>query len=680
MTKWQTGFDPNAGLVIDQITYFRLSRSPHNYPVALENLWWSVLLELEDTSIDQFEYATSDFANDLLIPIAYDADDRGRVLPSQPLVIYARKPLIEALNLLDNPYQVISVRLGATTPERFLDQTASAENTSEFRVEDDTVITAIIDDGIAIAHDLFRNGPVSSRIHHARIFDAEPEKTRSHSSVGRALDRAEIDKLLSDCTFGGMLDEDLFYARTGQVDMSEDVFSTVALQTSHGTHVAGLAAGYSISDACKNRPIICAALPSRIVTDTTGLDMIPTLYLAFHILAKQARRFRMHNGKRAPVIFNFSYGNTGGPHDGTGIFAKMFDFYFGENAASPKGHEQTAWLTLPAGNNNLNRLHAIDDPAASSDTTMLELTVLPDDRTPSQVQIWLPHSLEDHQPDLASIKVTAPFEDELGLIRTQPGQHAALLNSDDCEVAWLAYQYVGGTTERGLVTLSINPTGGLKDRSDTAPAGVWKIEICRSTETNEEPIHIWVRRDETLHGHKSGGRQAFFSNGTYKRFGKYGEPLAVDPPDTDSPVRRSGTISGFACGATPITVAAYSEQEGELSPYSAAGPLNPSPNSPKPMRSGPDVAAMGDESQVLRGVLSAGSRSGSWVRLSGTSVATPRVARAASKDIADFKGDGRAWCKVAAKRDPFELTGRSLKTRAGAGGICIPVFDDEAPD
>ncbi len=677
MLTWISNHDPSPARIIDHVTKFRLSRESHHYSAKLEVIWWSVLIELEDTSIDQFAIATANYAQDLLIPVAYDCQDRKRVLATQPLVIYARQPLIERLNKSDNPYHVTSVRLGAVTPDRFLDHDAVQSPLPEILVDDETVVQAVIDDGIAIAHDLFRTSGTSSRIQFAKIFEAEPRKKFSKSSVGRNLEQNEINELLRECTFGGLLDEDLFYKKSGQIDLANEVFSTVALRKSHGTHVTALAAGHSSTEHCVKRPIICATLPSRMVADTTGHDLLPTLYLAFHILVKQARRFRTRTTRKlAPVVFNFSYGDTSGPHDGTGLYSSLFDYYFGSNAKPCNNELQKAWLTLPAGNSNLARVHALDDPKAPHTNVTLDLDVLPDDHTTTQVDIWMPNSVIDKQPDFATIKVSAPFEICKGSIRTQPGQHTELVNNEGMEVACLSYQYVGGNTQRGLVTLSINPTANRIQSSDLSSAGQWTVEICRTEGVSREPIHIWIRRDETLPGFRPGGRQAYFDNPDYKRFGPYGEPLAVDPPDSKSPIRRSGTISGFACGVSPIVVAAYTEQTALLSSYSSAGLLNPSENPSGSPRLGPDLTAKGDDSPILHGVISAGSRSGSWVRMNGTSVAAPQVARAAAEGILDFPDDGRAWAIDATELCPFKLEGDPEITRAGAGGLRVTTFDN----
>ncbi len=672
MVKWIPNPDPAAADIIDHVAHFRLNLADHHHLSAPDQVWWSVLIALDGVSIDGFEALAQDYADDLMIPAAYDQADRALVLPRQPVTIFARARLIERMNRWGNGLGVVSVLLGASVPTRFLDPEAQPQDLPEIVVPEGTVVQAVVDDGIALAHDLFRRDATTTRIHHAHLFETEP-LAGGHATLGRGLEAGQIDALLRECTIGGMLDEDLFYARSGQVDLAQDVFSTVAMRRSHGTHVMALAAGDPMPEARADRPIICAALPSRIVADTTGFDMVPVLYLAFHILVRQARRFRTEQGAFAPVVFNFSYGNTGGPHDGTQVFAEMFDRYFGPRAVSPAGRRQRAWLTLPAGNANLDRLHAVA-PHGSNRPVRLDLAVLPDDRTPSHVQIWLPVAAPGAVPPDAQITVRAPGGTDSGTIPAHPGQHTALVNARGERIAWLACQFVGGETKRSLVTLSINPTANIETGADLAPAGLWNIEIERPPQCSDGAFHIWVLRDDTLPGQMPGARQAFFDNPGYKRFDRFGAPLPVDPKDSDCPVRRSGTLSGFACADSPVVVAAYTAHTAELSGYSAAGPLNPSRDRPQPQRQGPDLAARGDDSLVRRGVISAGSRSGSWVRLSGTSVAAPQVARLATEDIASFDGTARNWAVQAVEQDRFPLRGDPSVTRTGAGAVAGKPF------
>ncbi len=665
------GFDPAA--IFDHITFFRLSQSGIQSVIRSKTEWWSLLVELENISINQFEknIADAEFSRFLIVPAAYDAEDREQVMKFQPVAMFATTDLVEFLNDERNRVGIGTVRVGGIVDVTFLDPRARPAPLAPIHVAEGTVVQAFVDDGMGIAHDLFRNGPTSSRVHFAQIFDAVPLPGAS-ASMGRELEKADIDALLTDCTVNNVLDEDLFYTRSGQVNLARDIFSTVALRQSHGTHVMGLGAGHDMAAGADLNPIICAALPSRVVRDTSGVDLLPLVYLSFHILAKQARRFRLPDGSLAPVVFNFSYGNSEGPHDGSGIYALMFERYFSPAAQNRFPEKQKAWLTLPAGNANLSQLHALNARGETRKRTKLKMVVLPDDITPNHVQIWMPPSPENAQVNFAKVKVRPPFGNTEVAINAQPGQAVEITNDRGERIAWLAYRWVGGSTQRGLITLSINPTTSLEPASDLAPSGIWTIKIRRRNSAGDQPIHAWIDRDDTLPGHGPAGRQAFFENASYYRYGPYGAPLPVDPPGTDCPVRRSTTISGFACGPSPIVVAAYTEQEAVLSDYSAAGPLNPSPHIVPPPREGPDLAARGDDSWVQWGVYSAGSRSGTWVRAGGTSVAAPQVARLAAEDIAASTVSGRAWAAQAAIDHPFALEGPPSAERAGAGGIKLP--------
>jgi len=662
--------------ILSQEVDFRLTRHPHANPESQIAKWWSVLLQIEG-SIDAFiakaeAYGGAGAGPYFLVPVAYDPDDRQAAADVQPVVIYARQDFVHALNRRPedpdaaNRFGVRALTLGALTARNVLDFAADWPETSVIEVADDSVVMAVIDDGIGIANNLFRMGPVATRLEFAALLEARKGPRPSRASAGRTFGRDEIDALLAACTFNGLLDEDLFYARTGQADYDGEVVSTVSLRASHGTHVMGLAAGYPMQEQTGNRPIICAALPARLVEDTTGVEMLPALYLSFHMLMKQARRFRTKDGAFAPVVFNLSFGNAGGPHDGTGPFATLFDHFFAENGGAAA--QQPAWLTLAAGNLNLSRMHG--EIPEGRGKTQLDLMVQPDDRTATQVQIWLPYSA-DGTEEKAEISVSTPFGDGVAII-TAGRTCASLLNAAGQEIARLSYEHVPAPVERGRAILSLSPTASLIAEEPLAPCGRWVVQI-RRRKRSKGAMQAWVRRDETLPGFKPGGRQAYFDNADYVRFGPFGRPLAVDPVDTTSPVRRAMTLSGYACGQSAVAVAAFVGKERELSAYSAAGPLNEPASGYAADRVGPDLTGRGDDSAVLRGVLGAGSRSGSIVRQGGTSSAAPQIARAAAVGVQTPGLAARDWAQAPLEYGTglkeVELRGEAEPARAGSGAF-----------
>lgn len=656
---------------IDAVTYTRLASGSS---ATSGDDWWSVMIELTNISITGFEQKVHQhFPGDLLIPAAYEDDDRQAQPDQQFVAIFARKALIEALNKAGNDFGVTNVHLGMVTPEKWLNASAMPAPHELVEVPTDAVLTVVIDDGIGIAHELFRTGDGKTRVEYCAVLPAPPDPKDPHTSQGRAFNAQQINAYLQDFTWSGLLDEDLFYSSTGQIDLKDGKFSPVSMRRSHGTHVMGLSTGFAPEISVASRPILCAVLPPRVVEDTSGISLLPSLCLALQMLSKRASRIRS-GGCPAPLILNFSYGNFSGPHDGTDEVSRLFEQFL---SADP---DQKRWMTLPAGNGNLARAHGVIDFSRDhSHEITLDLRVLPDDKTASHVEFWMPYSDVTPPPDFVSITVKPPFGAQSATVEAREGQKQTLCDRRGRVVATLLYTFEPAPTARGVVTLAVEPTASLTGDQAVAPSGRWKITTKQKEIAADRNVEVWIRRDQTLPGYRPGGRQSFFDNADYQRFGPFGRPLPVDPPDSRCPVRRSGTMSGFSDGSSPMVLAAFAKQCHQLSDYSAAGPLTETPMSPVPLRIGPDAAAQGDQSLVVWGVLSAGSRSGSYVRMNGTSVAAPRVARIAADHVRHSPFTAREWLAQEVKDRPFALPLSSEETRMGHGGISIPIDWKAAP-
>lgn len=662
--EW-TASDTGDQIPIDALTYKRLSS---DYASLFDAAWWSAMIDLENTSIAELETTVArHFPSDLLVPAAYDEADRNVPKDRQFVAIFARRSVLAEMNRTGNEFGVKNVHLGMVTSHDWLNSEALSGDISDIEVAPGTVVMAMIDDGLAIAHELFRASRDTTRVEFCAVLPTPPDTARGDATQGRILRKAEIDTYLQDLTFSDLLDEELFYSQTGQTDLAAGKFSPVSLRRSHGTHIMGIAAGFAPDIAESARPIICTVLPPRVVEDTSGISLLPALCLSLQLLSKQASRFKC-DGQPVPLVLNFSFGNFSGPHDGTSEVSRLLERFLADDPA------QKRWMTLPAGNGNLARSHGVlQFPESGRQEIALDLRVLPDDNTASHVELWMPYSDQSPPPDYVSVTVTPPFGPESATIDAREGQMQTLHDGEGRVIATVLYTFEPPPTARGLVTLAIEPTASLKADAALAPSGRWKITTRPNAIAADEQVEVWIRRDETLPGYRPGGRQSFFDNRCYQRFGPLGRPLPVDPPDDPCPVRRAGTYSGFAGGASPMVIAAYTEQTHQLSEYSAAGPLTHTPMTPKPYRNGPDASAKADESLVLWGVLSAGSRSGSYVRLDGTSVACPRVARQASDEITLWPSTAREWLSHAVSEHPFKLSSDTAETRTGAGGIAIPL-------
>lgn len=674
--RWkEISTDGAASVALD----FRLNQQMNFSDPDGDEVWWSALVDLRDTSIAAFaQRIEKDRTGQLHIPNDYSAQDREIVFETRVVVIYARTPLLRALNAFPEKFGVSSVQLGAIINPNFInfDTKTMIANLPVITVPDDAVITAVIDDGIAFGNNVFRDGLLSTRVEYVTILPAPPSGSGGAVSVGNELEKPQIDALLAANTSANLLDEDRFYQQAGLINFADGTFSPTSLRRSHGTHVMGLAAGHPMNAAPANRPIICAILPSRVTEDISGGSILPSLALALLRLTRQAARFRRADGSRPPAVFNFSYGNFAGPHDGTSLIAREIEKFFGTTPQieSCEGEEQALRLFLPSGNGNLSRTHAMLEFKGTGNrpAKTLDCVVMPDDRTASDVQMWMPYSAAHPLPNFVTLRVTTPDGSQSGPVGIAAGSYQSLINEDGQEVARLSFAFEPLPTARGIISLSLNPTASLNP-APLAPSGRWKIAVKPHDIAPDQSVQVWIERDDTLPGFRRGGRQPYFNNADYQRFNRFGAPLAVDPPNTDCPVRRAGTLSGFACGVSPLVIGALTQSNGKMSDYSAAGPITPMRDAPVANREGPDASARGDDSPVLQGVISAGSRSGSMVRLNGTSVAAPRAARFTVENMATGAAGDRAWVWMQAELQDHDFPPPKPElTRTGGGRLDIP--------
>lgn len=666
-----------AEAVWNQNADYRLRQSELERGTLAQDLWWSALVQPGGMTLAGFQdMLQSAFGGDAVIPADDLVEGEDESDPDFFIKIYARPYVLNALNAAGNPYGVRDLSLGITVTD---DAVATAQDPEDPEpganaitvVEEGTVTVAVIDDGIAFANDVFRKGLTETRLNAMFIQDANGPKG---IGTGRKLKTKEINQLLVKHTRAGLLDEDAFYTDAGSIDYASAYFSTTMFRRSHGTHVMSLAAGYDMCEGQEKRPIIAVQLPSQVSEDTTGSNLAPSLRSAIRYILRRARRIRVGgpDGPVAPLVVNFSYGNFAGPHDGTGIIARIID---SELVSTP---QMQVRALLPAANSNLGRVHAVVgfDAVPQADAVTLDLVVQPDDMTRNFVQMWMPWSATSPAPDFVTVKVTPPFGPQSMEVTATPGSRQVLCNSAGDVVAELSYAFDPMPTDRGFIELAVNPTTSNDPAIHTAPAGRWKICVEKGTLCSDEVVEVRIKRDETLPGYRNGARQAYFDNPCYVRFTKEGAPLAVDPAGSDCPVRRAGTLSGFACGTVPIVVGGLTQSNGQLAVYSSAGPISKARGAETANRAGPDATARSDDSLVMYGVLGAGARSGSMVRMNGTSVATPLVARMVAQGLACGEAADRAWVQAHAGADdstyPPIVPAEPFVTRTGGGRLRIP--------
>jgi len=527
----------------------------------------------------------------------------------------------------------------------------AVENSTEQRSEIRKVITAVIDDGIAIANSRFNNSSGT------RIEYFWPQKLSDGPVDIENVDdwtKVETDNLRAECTINGIFDEDLFYHKAKLLPEAGALQENqLTRRTSHGTHVLDMAAGFALEQNVTNRPIIAVQLPHQQVRDTSGREGDRDHYVlqALEYILNRADALSQHESHPLPLVINFSFGTYSGPHDGSTLLEQRIDEII-------KDRDNTI-VVLPAGNSRQTRTHArLSKNHFSNSTGTVELNwrVQPDDLTDSYLHIWLPADGTNKPPTANRVKVSvvAPNGNDSPELNEYADPESVdedeqanlnpyidyFVNDGSKQVCRLSNGFKADKTNRSYYSIVTKPTANNENYSNgeiptPAPSGLWRVVI-RDVDLPENAIvECWIERDNTALGYRPRGRQSYFDDPQYGRFDAKSKPVLHD--NKESTTRRNGTLSSLATGKNPIVVGAMYHKEQTVTDYSSCGPASIPFSSSKPSREGPDLVTISDASRVHVGIPGAGTRSGSVVYLNGTSVAAPLVARY----IADLSTNGQ---------------------------------------
>jgi len=154
---------------------------------------------------------------------------------------------------------------------------------------------------------------------------------------------------------------------------------------------------------------------------------------------------------------------------------------------------------------------------------------------------------------------------------------------------------------------------------------VWQV-TARNNSAVRLNLDARIERDSPALGDRGPSRQSYFADGK-----------------AASHAARAKTLNSVATGSQSIVVGGYfakgkyfqetanGNRLTEVAPYSSSGPGHPGAG-----YDAPDVSAPSDESPVMRGLRAAANRSGTSVRLTGTSVAAPIVTRRVANMLAAY--------------------------------------------
>jgi hypothetical protein len=491
----------------------------------------------------------------------------------------------------------------------------------------DPPILGVIDIGCAFAHPrLARPGRGSWRTRVSHFWDMGRAAGEAETALwqpcaafgyGRETDAARLDALIAAAVAvhehrgapGDAAVERSCYESAGLPELL-----SARKRWSHGTMVMDFAAGADplqrAGDAAGQAEIVFVQLPPEAVEDLSCGWLTP------HVI--DALLYILHKADGRPAVVNLSFGAYAGSHDGQSLL---------EAALDAIADEFGAVLVLSAGNARGHGLHATAtiEPGESKSLNW----VLPrDDPTQSFLELWY---------ERADAAASAPCV----AVSLQHGDLPPMAPLAGAGAAWFAFDHapqrpvaallqVPGTTAGGpdgLVLVSLGPT----DRETTlpnwepvrAPSGYWTLTVCNRG-GDALAVHAWVERDDP----DLAARSEFAQSRLLGMAGGF----EVDD---------AGTLTGQACGAKTIVVGSRVQNDpNALAPDSGAGPAR------RGGRTGPDLVAAG----VLRvpavglvGIEATANLSGGRpVRLSGTSISAPRVARKAFEALATQRVAGGA--------------------------------------
>jgi hypothetical protein len=495
------------------------------------------------------------------------------------------------------------------------------------------VIMAVIDDGIPFAHRNFRDGSgQGTRIEFCWLQSSD---TAANGDVlfGREFTRDTINALVQD--HGS--DEDAIYLKAGAVEAGLQRTSTIDHFASHGAHVLDAAAGLRDDGAEADLDllrIIAVQLPAAITADTSGFRKDAFVISALHYIFERADRFAAaclgDAAAPLPLVINFSYGFTGGPHDGTGTL----EVAVSQLIAARQAQGKPTTLVMPSGNSFGERLNGDILPGKLNTGAAFPIPwrVQPNDHTSSYLEIWLPaagsatdFALHVTDPNGAACLRPGPLTftpATEGAGSASPALSRDLLYDGQPIGRCMIARYNSHWTR---ILIALAPTEPDDPSLPAAPSGLWTIGLAKTGGADlQASVGCRIQRDNDPFGYTRGGRQSYFDDPLDQRFTDDGAPSRIENPPAAF-VRRFGTLNGIATHGHVTVVSGCYGDTGRATEYGAAGPSRP----PGAAAGPGDVrnAVVSDDSTALRGVLAAGTRTGSVARLSGTSVAAPQVAR-----------------------------------------------------
>lgn len=395
---------------------------------------------------------------------------------------------------------------------------------------------------------------------------------KSRASYGSEIKHDDIDFALTNASRAKLTPYDL--APQSQMEIG-----------SHATHVTSIAAGNS--GVCPKADIACVmvSLPASDLRRRRSFYDTRCVMDAISYLFDLGRRY----GK--PVSINISLGTNGGAHDGTELPSRWINtalFNPGRSicvAAGNSGQERALFkgdLGFWSG-----RIHTSGRIPAEGLRHDIEWVVTGDgvaDLSENEVEIWYGCS------DTFGVELCTPDGKWIGPVNPRTRIENVMLKSG----TFVSIYNEMSDPKNGDNKISIFLSPKLKGEIIGVQAGTWKIRLTGYA-IRDGRFHAWIERDDPRQlGAGTWSLPSYFADGSY-----------VD----------NSTVSSLACGPRVIGVANMDDANERMNASSSQGPTRDG-------RSKPEIAAPGTNIVAAKGF----DPDEHWIRMTGTSMASPYVA------------------------------------------------------
>jgi hypothetical protein len=492
------------------------------------------------------------------------------------------------------------------------------------RLRSDVPVMAIIDEGIGFLNARFRAGLRATRFLAVWFQVAEriaqgPIGPTGDIRLGRVLTGAEINAHLK----AGAQEAEV-YAQVARAIYPVSERSVMRRRVGHGTHVLDLACGAVPEEPMSEVPILAVQLPPSSIRETAGRRMEAHLVQGLRwILAVVLRQ--ADAAKVPPVVLNLSLGTLAGPGDASEFLADWIAHEIDRHRRMAPGAEVR--ITGSFGNARLSRLVARAEVRLRQPLS-LDWRLQPDDGTASFLEL----RVDGMQASGLALTLDPPVGSGLPQLQaTWPEAPGGwMLKDAEGPIARVSFRI--DSTGRGLLHLALAPSVPTPGQARALP-GLWRITL---QTVRNEPVRVVARvqRDDTPFGHAAHGRQSWLDHPEGWTWDVESRGYTLPQPQVDGtppcPVTREGTYVAFGGSDRDEVWLVGSARPGQVadewrpSSFSAEGADHlHRPGEAK----GPDLVARGETGGFLGGIPAAGLVSGCRVRLSGTSMAAPQVAR-----------------------------------------------------